>query len=362
MKNFLVRLIAVIIGFSVAFGLAEIAVRIISPQETGPPRFAFNSELGEIPVPHQKGRRHYPGVYDFSYSNNSLGFRGSREFGPKKPGEVRLLLLGDSFTYGLGVNDDQTFASQIEQYLRKNNLPAEVINGGNPGKGTDYELKFFQTLGAKLQPEVTVLFFFPAMASRPRGEYYDLQPDGGLKAKSLDGAQDGIKTFLCHVPGYSWLISWSQAANLVKQAAVNFLMKAGPGGAGAAAYGFQGSYDNDGLGFVTEGSRKLTDVYLARLKDAVNQAGSEFVVFYVPLAAEVEAHRREPEFSRDEKAIKEIIEARGGTLQSLTPLLAAAPEPVGELYYAEGHWTPRAHLLAGRYLGGYLAGLLQAKR
>jgi hypothetical protein len=271
--------------------------------------------------------------------------------------------LGDSFTYGLGVNDDQTFAFHLEQYLRQPCLAAEVINAGCPGKGTDYELKLFQTLGAKLQPDVTVLCFFPAMASRPRGEYYDLQPDGGLKAKSLDGTQDGIKTLLFHFPGYKWLISWSQAANLVKQAAVNFLMKAGPpGGAGAAAYGLQGSYENDGQGFVTEGSRKLTNIYLARLKDAVNQAGSEFVVFYVPLAAEVEAYRRKPGFSRDEKAIKEIIETRGGTLQSLTPLLASAPEPIGELYYAEGHWTPRAHLLAGRYLGDYIASQLQAKR
>jgi hypothetical protein len=140
MRNFLFRFIAVILGFMVAFSLAEGAVRIFNPQETGPPRFAFDSELGEIPVPHQKGRQIHPGVYDFTYTNNSLGFRGAREYGPKKPGAFRILLLGDSFTYGIGVNDDQTFAVHLEHYLRENQLAAEVINAGNGGKGTDYEL------------------------------------------------------------------------------------------------------------------------------------------------------------------------------------------------------------------------------
>lgn len=367
MKNILFRLIAVIIGLSVAYGLAEIAVRIISRQETGPPRFAFDPELGDIPVPYQKGRRHYPGVFDFSYSNNSLGFRGSREFGPKQPGDFRLLLLGDSFTYGLGVNDDQTFAFHLEQYLRQPGLAAAVINAGCPGKGTDYELKLFQTLGAKLQPDVTVLCFFcNDFADNARGEYYDLDAAGQLRARSLEHNRRGIKSVLLNFPGYNWLISWSQAANLVKQATVDYLVKTGQdqGGAAAAASGLVVSYESgfDGSGFSYNRNRGLTAVYVDHLKQVVRQAHSDLVVFYIPIASEVETFRQKQVISRDEQAIKEIIEAPGGTLQSLTPLLASAPEPVGELYYAEGHWTPRAHLLVGRYMGGYIASQLQAKR
>ena len=136
-------------------------------------------------------------------------------------GTCRVLLLGDSFTYGLGVNDDQTFAHHLEQYLRQRNLPAEVINAGCPGKGTDYELKVFQTIGVQLHPDLTVLCFFPNdFQDNARAEYYEIGPDGSLRAKKLDPGQEGIKAFLFHFPGYNWLISWSQAANLVKQAAV----------------------------------------------------------------------------------------------------------------------------------------------
>jgi hypothetical protein len=365
-KNFLFCLIAVIIGFSAAYGLAEIAVRIISPQETGPPRFAFDPELGEIPVPLQKGRQRHPGGYDFTYSNNSLGFRGSREYGPKPAGTRRILLLGDSFTYGLGVDDDQTFAAELERELGKRYLPAEVINAGNPGRGTDYELKLFQTVGAGLKPEVTVLCFFSNdFQDNARGEYYDVEVGGGLRIKPLEGNRGSIKTFLLHLPGYNWLISWSQAANLVKQAAVHHLVQAGKDRKGqvGAASGLVVSYETgyDGLGYSNETNRKLTAIYLDHLREAVKRAGSELLVVYIPLASEVETYRQKREISRDEQAIKEIIEARGGTLKSLTPPLASAPVPIRELYYAEGHWTPRAHLQVGRYLGDYIASQLQAK-
>ncbi len=83
-----------------AFAIAEVAVRLISPQEVGPVRFACNPELGDIPVPGQQGERRFPGVFTFRYSNNSLGWRGRREYREAKQTDYRVLFLGDSFTYG----------------------------------------------------------------------------------------------------------------------------------------------------------------------------------------------------------------------------------------------------------------------
>ncbi len=320
-------------------------------------RFAFNQELGEIPVPNQKGRQRHPGAYDFTYQNNSLGFRDNREFGPKQPNEFRLLLLGDSFTYGLGVNDDQTFGHRLEQGLRRHNLEATVINAGNPGHGTDYELKLFQSVGAKLQPDVTIFGFFPAVFERDaRGEYYAVGPDGQLQAKRLKPATGGIKALLLYFPAYNWLVSWSQAANLVKQAAVQYLVKANRDQAGKEGLtaGLVVFSSNDAAGFSNPANRKLTKTYLDHLREEVRRSGSELVVCYIPPASEVEAYRRQGKISRDEQAISEIVERQGGQLLSLTPVLAAAPEPIQGLYYPEGHWTARAHEVAGSYLERYL--------
>ena len=93
-------------------------------------RFACHPELGDIPVPGQQGERRLPGVFTFRYSNNSLGWRGRREYREEKPTDYRVLFLGDSFTYGLGVNDDQTFAAQVEKDLRAGRWSVEVMNAG----------------------------------------------------------------------------------------------------------------------------------------------------------------------------------------------------------------------------------------
>ena len=108
-KTLLFKFTAIIIGFSLAFGMAEVAIRILSPQVSGEVLFAYDRELGTLPVPGQHGRKIIPGAYDFTYSNNSWGFRGGREYPEGKQEGLRVLLLGDSFTYGIGANDNQTF-------------------------------------------------------------------------------------------------------------------------------------------------------------------------------------------------------------------------------------------------------------
>jgi hypothetical protein len=79
------------------------------------------------------------------------------------------------------------------------------------------------------------------------------------------------------------------------------------------------------------------------------------------MAEDVKSYREKQEISPAEQAVKEIIASRGARLLSLTPVLAASGEPLGKLYYPEGHWTPRAHALAGEYLGNYLFNLLQGE-
>jgi hypothetical protein len=174
-RTFGLIVICVLLSFLVSFAVAEVAVRYISPQEVGPVRFACLPELGEIPVPGQQGERRSPGVFTFRYHNNSLGWRGRREYRETKPTDYRVLFLGDSFTYGIGVNDDQTFPAQVEKDLRADLLAVEVMNAGAPGKGTDYALKCFQTVGRKFHPDLTVLgFFCNDFQDNARGEYYNI--------------------------------------------------------------------------------------------------------------------------------------------------------------------------------------------
>jgi hypothetical protein len=344
-----------LLGFLVAFALAEAAVRVLSPQEVGPVRFGFSSDLGTIPVPGQHGVRQLPGVYTFAYHNNSLGWRGSREYREKKETDYRVLMLGDSFTYGFGVNDDQTFAARVEKDLRACRLSVEVLNGGNPGRGTDYELKLFQAVGAKFHPDVTVLCFFSNdFQDNERGEYYNIGEHGELQAKPLSREQAMVKTLLFHLPGYNWLISWSQAANLVKQAAVDVIVSRAQKNHADASDGLVVSYKKRAGGYATEANEKLTRIYVEHLSNAVQVAGGSLMIFYIPISQEVREYRQTQSLSADEQAIRRIVEAHGEMLWSLTPLLAHSGQPLDRLYYKEGHWTAVAHEIAAHYMSGLI--------
>jgi hypothetical protein len=351
LKNTLFGTFCAIIGCVIAFSLAEVAVRAFSPQEVGPVRFVFNPDLGEIPVPYQHGVRRYPGAYTFSYTNNSQGWRGPREYREGKSSEDRVLILGDSFAYGFGVNDDQTFAVQVERDLKINHLAVEVINAANPGKGTDYALKCFETVGRKFHPNLTILGFFSNdFQDNERGEYYNINNDGGLAVKPLTANGGTIKTVLGNLPGYSWLISWSQAANLVKLTGIELLVRRNQTTDPSLTKGFVVSYKKGADGYSSPVNIPITRTYLRHLDAAVKEAGGSLMICYIPLDQEVLEFREHRTISPDELAIQQIVEENGGRLWSLTPLLARSGQPIDRLYYKEGHWTAAAHKLVAQYL------------
>jgi hypothetical protein len=348
--RFFLKLIGVLGAVVVALALAEVAVRLLSPQEVGPVRFACDPKLGNIPVPGQQGERRIPGVYTFRYSNNSLGWRGRREYREATPADYRVLCLGDSYTYGTGVNDDQTFPAQVEKILRADRFSVEMLNAGCPGKGTDYDLKCFQTVGRKFHPDLTLLcVIWNDFEDNARGEYYNIGKQGVLQAKPINCNQGAIKSLLDRLPAYNWLLSRSQAANLIKQAAIKVMVKRSRTDP-EAAQGLVVSYNRGAGGSGSVAGKELMEIYFKQLNDAVKQAGSELMVFYFPVAPEVVEYRQKRTLSPEERAMQSIAAANGLTLWSLAPLLAHSGQPIDSLYYQDGHCTAAAHGIAARYL------------
>jgi len=90
---------------------------------------------------------------------NSLGLRGP-ELGPKRRDEYRILSLGESTTFGVGVATDATYSAVLERLLRER-FPARrftVINAGVPAWSSFQSLKFLELRGFSLQPDM-VLFY-----------------------------------------------------------------------------------------------------------------------------------------------------------------------------------------------------------
>ncbi|MFA6217392.1 MAG: SGNH/GDSL hydrolase family protein [Candidatus Omnitrophota bacterium] len=101
---------------------------------------------------------------DFSviYSINSRGLR-DQEYSFEKPkGKKRVLALGDSFTFGEGVDYGKRFTDIPERIL----LNVEVINFGVPGYGLAQMLTKFTAEGLNYNPDVVILFINSAIIHR----------------------------------------------------------------------------------------------------------------------------------------------------------------------------------------------------
>jgi hypothetical protein len=110
----------------------------------------------------QRGWALRPGIRDLkvfgsrTLNSDSWGFRGSRDYPEQKPeGRVRILVLGDSFTFGEDLSDDETYASRLEQ-----SLPGvDVMNLGVHGYGHDQMLVSLRALGPRVRPDFVLLGF-----------------------------------------------------------------------------------------------------------------------------------------------------------------------------------------------------------
>ncbi|MCX5679780.1 MAG: GDSL-type esterase/lipase family protein [Candidatus Omnitrophica bacterium] len=89
---------------------------------------------------------------------NSDGFR-CKEYSVSKSNKTRIILLGDSITFGWGVEEEETFASILERKLNKIR-PTEVINFGTGNYNTEQEVNLFIEKGLKYKPDKVVVFYF----------------------------------------------------------------------------------------------------------------------------------------------------------------------------------------------------------
>lgn len=80
---------------------------------------------------------------------------------PKPAGTIRLVCLGDSSTYGLGVNADETFAARLEKRIAacRPEQRVEVWNFGRPGYTSYQGRLLLAEIAGRLQPDGAVFFF-----------------------------------------------------------------------------------------------------------------------------------------------------------------------------------------------------------
>lgn len=89
---------------------------------------------------------------------NSMGLR-DKEY-PFDHESYRIIIMGDSFTYGLGLKNSNSWPKKTEQYLHDkgyNNI--EILNGGIPDTNTRQQVAFFNKYTCDYKPDMVIIGF-----------------------------------------------------------------------------------------------------------------------------------------------------------------------------------------------------------
>jgi lysophospholipase L1-like esterase len=108
---------------------------------------------------------HIPGRSAFlmgvPVSINSHGLRDREYPAVKPPGVYRIVMLGDSTTFGWGVTEQQTVAKILERELNKaGNRRFEVLNSGVGNYGTVQEYNHYLAYDRAFHPDLVILEYF----------------------------------------------------------------------------------------------------------------------------------------------------------------------------------------------------------
>lgn len=101
---------------------------------------------------------------------NARGFRDA-PFSEALAARRRVLAVGDSFTFGLGVDSAESWPEQLERLLRSEGSDVAVVNAGIPGYSARQMRQLVETLIPELRPQVVLFGLNPETYWRVEAPY-----------------------------------------------------------------------------------------------------------------------------------------------------------------------------------------------
>ena len=326
-RNLIANLLLLITFLAISLVAAEITVRWIVPQSINP-RFMTDSGFGNrVPAANKQYKHSVPGEYSILITTNSFGGRGSSEYN-KKPAEgvTRLCVLGDSFAFGYGVNDNEVVSYVLEERLNISAAQPEaafqVLNFGVSGYGQAEQLTLYRNRVSEFDCEKVILFYFSNdLGNNIVSGLFEIDDGGSLVRKNSEYLP-GVRTqellygmpFLGDALAQSHM--WSILRNIVSKQIHNRMLRE----KGLKSY--EGAADT---------SNDLTIGLIRQLNIEITQSGSEILIFVIPNRA-IESNFP---FSEILESGIEIIDGR----KLVSPV---------DYYEKDSHWKPSGHEKAAK--------------
>lgn len=318
---------ATLIVAMVTVALGELLIRLLQPQRSLYPRTQYSRDYGFLPYPDTEMVNEVPGRWRFVYHTNAQGHRGpALPISNRYPRPV-VVLLGDSYTFGVGVDDGQEFAQPLRLALADR---YDVVNLGVEGWGLTQEIRRFYELGQLYQPAVVVLQFCSNDPSDNVLNAVTVVQDGRFVFRSSASSLEPLKRYLSRS-----LLQKSQIYNLVRAVGyglwrgreVQAQMRVDRPPATASGGRYEPAADEAGY-------MQLLDLFAADLQ----RRGVRLVMFAVDGQLERFPALRDQVRSLHERRLLQYVE-----------MMAWFPGGVIEKS-PEGHWAPAVHRVIASHL------------
>lgn len=144
--------------------------RIISLADSDAPLFPlsiYNDPWGKLPSLPPNRCQLFDGyavrIPPTRICGNAAGFRDYNYTVEKPSGVFRVVMLGDSFVFGWGVELEDTLPKKLEDILNegKTSYSYQVLNFGFPGLGTEEEVEMLKLRAVRYDPDMVIILFLP---------------------------------------------------------------------------------------------------------------------------------------------------------------------------------------------------------
>ncbi len=363
LKVLLFLLVQIILGLVLLALALEPTVRILRPQ--GPvmrgeePFFPGDPDLQFAIRPDAEtvlARRDFR----ITIRSNALGFRGP-DRGPKG-NALRILALGDSFTFGWGVQQEETFEAQMERLQGTTNEAGhepelEVINAGVPGYNLYQSVLSLEKKGWKIEPDIVLFGAFV------QNDFSDNRSTADWIARKKSGVnQKKDKSALAawleaHSQAYVFLRAKYMASYRLRRAWYKLTR---PFKAEKERYRYRNLLVfREPVPEEMELEWQLSEELLLRLRDDVRSRGKRLLIVLFPPELQVKTGRWKRDVDRlDMEEVSFEVEKPNNRLQAfcrengisfldLLSTFRAAVESGQALYLpSDHHWNAGGHRLA----------------
>lgn len=279
-------------------------------------------------------------------SINDSGLRGQAP-AVNSDGVSRILVLGDSLSFGFGVEEDETFSVVLERCLNGIGQGSyEVLNAGVPGYGTIDQLNFLRSRGAGLAPDLVILQFLSDNDldenRYPATEWADVE-DGWLVSRNYDPA--------------SLLPLWKRAEYWLKANFHSVQFLSGRVGYLVLKSGLFPSMEQAVWGerFGAE-EEELFEQALIGIKQEVEGLGADLLLIYGTGQGQVLSS--EDPALRSEALVSRVAAAQEVELANAFRRMREHEGKYSFYYPVDGHWNATGH----RFIGELLCEAVSSRR